>query len=51
MADSQIFKAKRIANPGLTECLTDHAFVVDGGVINEVMPSSALPEAPGARFY
>ena len=51
MANRQIFKAKRVANPGLTGWLTDHAVVVEGGVINEVMPSSALSEAPGARVY
>ena len=51
MANRKIFKASRVANPGLTGWLTDHAVVVEGEIISEVMPSCALPCTPEARVY
>ena len=51
MANRKIFKAARVANPLLNGWLTDHAVVVEGEVISDVMPWSALPAEPDARIY
>ena len=51
MTDTKVFKASRVANPGLSGWLTDHAVVVVGEVISDVMPTSALPSTTDARVY
>ena len=51
LTDTKVFKASRVANPGLSGWLTDHAVVVVGEVISDVMPTSALPSTPDVRVY
>ena len=43
MSNSGVFKAKRVANEGLTGWLRDHAVIVEGGKISAVVPQSKLP--------
>ena len=43
MSNSGIFKAKRVANAGLTGWLRDHAVIVEGGKITAVLPQKKLP--------
>ncbi len=45
MTKKSIFKAERIANPDVSGWLTDHAVIVEDGVITAVEPSANLTSA------
>jgi len=45
MTKKSIFKAKRVANEGVSGWLDDHAVVVEDGLITAITPSSALTSA------
>jgi imidazolonepropionase-like amidohydrolase len=45
MTKKSIFKAKRVANEGVSGWLDDHAVVVEDGLITAITPSSSLTSA------
>lgn len=44
MTTKAIYKASRVANESVTAWLSDHAVIVENGLISDVLPQSALPD-------
>ncbi|MBT5320475.1 MAG: amidohydrolase family protein, partial [Chloroflexi bacterium] len=47
MTQNAVYKASRVANEQVTAWLSDHAVIVEDGLIADVLPQSALPGGIG----